>query len=799
MPVRCISYTLGASFPPLIPKTHDLVSRIDTAMVRRLQLLPALSSLLLSTSSYASPIANATTINYQHEPKTRGTVSLLLSCTVTLVLCVWTALHPNIEPLEFSRSKLAGASQLVGKVILGLTALVAPELVLSIALHQFLIAWQYRRVLNAGLVPGAKTNGRGGGGDVGDASGAEAVGGKAEIGLKKAFYAIMGGFAVEGSRSFAVTLDMDMLENDAAVEKIRNFPIEKIDDKSKADYLAKVLACAQACWIVLQTLGRKLNDLPITLLELNTVLHVINAVVMYGLWLEKPVDVSRPSIIGQSEEPWKNEIVETTTFLPASILLSSQRRVKERIVPLLRSADEHSRLLAAQIDGCDVSLLSDDILGRLERLSTPLKLFKVVASVVGVTANLLVDRIRWFFDDWRSPEILGEDFGEMFADALGGEIADALGARSGAAARQAFRVLSFPTTFRAGISGSRMLPGDYPNSPRNGLRGGASGGIRDARALHEAIREAVRAASCAALGAANSGAGSGVSLDSREAACGREILNAILPASPGGAITSQGGAIKYLEHAASNAITLPIAYETIKRENAARTTKDEESSRPEPRQRIHGEVFLHVRQRALDFANDVSKGDEVRAAAFKAAFHLDPRVAKRPAGVEGGGSLGILEQLLSTLSEGGRHIWNQFVWVPGIFGEGEELKWFDRRWCNTHKAVLLVFATCSGAFYGGMHAFKWNDQFSSETKKILWEVSTCIGAAGVVPLSALAVIVWTRPPLLVSGLCWIVLIVSGPVFLAARTFLIVESFLSLRDLPVGAYETVQWAESIPHI
>ena len=137
---------------------------------------------------------------------------------------------------------------------------------------------------------------------------------KAEIGLKKAFYAIMGGFAVESAKSFAVTLDMDMLENDATVKKIRYYPIAKIDDKSKADYLAKVLICVQACWVVLQCLGRRLNNLPITLLELNTALHVVNAVVMYGFWWEKPVDVSQPSIIGRSEEAKKNESVETTTF-----------------------------------------------------------------------------------------------------------------------------------------------------------------------------------------------------------------------------------------------------------------------------------------------------------------------------------------------------------------------------------------------------------------------------------------------------------------------------------------------------
>ena len=757
----------------------------------RLQLLSAFLSLFLSASS-ASSVANFTTINYQSEPKTRGTIGLLLSCTVTLVLCVWTALHLNIEPLEFSRSKHAGASRLVGKVIWGLTALVAPELVLSIALHQFLFAWQYRKVLNTSWVSRDKTNGRGGEVDYfGGAAEAEEMGSKPEVGLKMAFYAIMGGFAVESTKSFAVTLDMDMLENDATVEKIRYYPIAKIDDKDKADYLAKVLACVQACWIVLQCLGRKLNGLPITLLELNTVLHVVNAVVMYGLWWEKPVDVGQPSIIGQSEEEWENESVEMATYLPVDILLISQQRVKERIVPLLRSADGHSRLLAAQIDGCN---LSDDILDKLEGLSAPVKHFKIVAGVVAILAHLLVTNIHRFFGSRGAPEILEEMFGKAFGEAFGEAFCEALGegsvdvpghsygefvALGASVAEETFRK-TFPKTFRAGISRPYLLP------------------VIHARKLRNGFREAVRAAATFVLEAANSDAGSSVPLYASEAACSGEIINYILPVSPSGVTTSQGDARKYFEDVASNADLFPTVYEAIKKENRATMTTDGGSSRYGTQQRIYEKVFLHVRQRALNIANDESKRDEVRAAAFKAAFHLDPRVVRRPADVESP-SLGILEQLVPTLSDGGRHIRNQFVQAPGIFGEGAELEWFDRRWCNTHRAVLLAFATCSGAFYGGMHSFGRNDHFPSESEKRLFEFSICIGAAGVVPLTALAVILWTRPPWLVSRLCWTLFVLSGLAFLTARTFLIVESFISVRDLPVGAYETVQWAEAIPHI
>ncbi|KAI5776682.1 hypothetical protein EDC01DRAFT_624948, partial [Geopyxis carbonaria] len=241
--------------------------------IRSLSLL--LPLLLFAQNANAAPVSgkdepDIATISYQSEPKIRGTISLIFSCTVTLVLCVWTALHLNVEPLEFSRSKLAGPSRVVGKMIWGFTALIAPEVVLSIALHQFLVAYRYQSLLETT---------------------------EETFGLKKAFYAVMGGFALEGAELGSVTLDIAILVNTATLVKIQQYPTAAIDDKSKADYLAKLLTCVQAGWILLQCLGRKLSGLPITFLELNTVLHVVNAMVMYSLWWKKPLDVGQPSII----------------------------------------------------------------------------------------------------------------------------------------------------------------------------------------------------------------------------------------------------------------------------------------------------------------------------------------------------------------------------------------------------------------------------------------------------------------------------------------------------------------------
>lgn len=73
--------------------------------------------------------------------------------------------------------------------------------------------------------------------------------------------------------------------------------IESINDKSKADVLTKGLVCIQSMWMLVQAAGRKIEGLPVTLLELNTIMHVVCALAMYILWLKKPQDVGLPTRI----------------------------------------------------------------------------------------------------------------------------------------------------------------------------------------------------------------------------------------------------------------------------------------------------------------------------------------------------------------------------------------------------------------------------------------------------------------------------------------------------------------------
>lgn len=92
----------------------------------------------------------------------------------------------------------------------------------------------------------------------------------------------------------------------------------EILDKSKADGLAKALACLQAGWMVGQVIARLHAGLPVTLLEVNTLGHVFCAFVVYILWWNKPKWIKESTKI---EGDWVKPIA---AFMYMSSKISSE-------------------------------------------------------------------------------------------------------------------------------------------------------------------------------------------------------------------------------------------------------------------------------------------------------------------------------------------------------------------------------------------------------------------------------------------------------------------------------------------
>ncbi|KAG2343490.1 hypothetical protein BDR05DRAFT_1059679 [Suillus weaverae] len=113
------------------------------------------------------------------------------------------------------------------------------------------------------------------------------------------FFVWMGGFMLYVNGKPRATLTSDELRHFVNVETV-DMPViseAEIKDRSKGDGLSKSIALLQLAWFVIQLVARYVQNLPITLLEIDTLAIVILTCFAYGLWWKKPKDVGCPYIV----------------------------------------------------------------------------------------------------------------------------------------------------------------------------------------------------------------------------------------------------------------------------------------------------------------------------------------------------------------------------------------------------------------------------------------------------------------------------------------------------------------------
>lgn len=282
-------------------------------------------------SSLAFFFGNGTdVVHWQPNPTTRGTFDILSTCIITLLLCVWTAIHLNVPPPGgYWGPKLR-------KVRWMILALLAPEIVALVAWDQRKRAQQIVQMVNrAYSVPEPPSSYRALFDSLRDvlkpigkitklrkqkvvrqptleSQNIDASSDRHPWTLVHGFYLLMGGYAINipknppESKSFVPArhrgtwfLRKSGLNLLLAMGKdqVPNLAVDDINSRSKADGLAKTLVCAQALWFIVTCLTRFSQNLPISLLELNTLGHAACAVVIYLVWWQKPFEVDCPLIL----------------------------------------------------------------------------------------------------------------------------------------------------------------------------------------------------------------------------------------------------------------------------------------------------------------------------------------------------------------------------------------------------------------------------------------------------------------------------------------------------------------------
>ncbi|KAI1657892.1 hypothetical protein F4813DRAFT_389157 [Daldinia decipiens] len=199
----------------------------------------------------------------------RSTSTILWSCIVTLTACIYTSLHLDVSTKSGWKQRLWQKAQWV------IIAILAPELVVSMACSQYLKARWLVKELNKERERRKE--------EVEDVC--------PEFDLHYGFFVVMGGLQVSTSGfvdgdHINATLSAEAVISLSKKDEFLYVSRESIDDRSKADALKKALVVLQVAWMVIQCISRKSYGLPLTLLEIHTMVHVVCAFILYICWFE---------------------------------------------------------------------------------------------------------------------------------------------------------------------------------------------------------------------------------------------------------------------------------------------------------------------------------------------------------------------------------------------------------------------------------------------------------------------------------------------------------------------------------
>ncbi|KAN0076542.1 hypothetical protein V8E54_006684 [Elaphomyces granulatus] len=235
------------------------------------------------------------------EPSGRGTASVLYTCLITIFLCIWSAMHINIP--ERNKSKM---ENFFYKVEIAVLAIIAPEAVFTNAIIEYFFIREVldelpasfsevRMIYLSFLSPLSRR---------GFVLTDESLKGGLKFTEIHAWFIIMGGFELQctdGTHRLSFAEIKDLITKKAIPVSSIAIAEEEISDRSKTDRLSKLIACLQILWFVIQLIGRAVQHLPTTNLELFTLGIVVCSFGTYAAYWRRPQDIGLPITISVDE------------------------------------------------------------------------------------------------------------------------------------------------------------------------------------------------------------------------------------------------------------------------------------------------------------------------------------------------------------------------------------------------------------------------------------------------------------------------------------------------------------------
>ncbi|KAJ7598569.1 hypothetical protein C8J56DRAFT_169201, partial [Mycena floridula] len=241
----------------------------------------------------------------------RRLFDIIFGCLATIFACTWVSVHPNVPPPDQGMVK-----NLLRRLVMMVAAIIAPEIVVFVAARQFMFAHRFSKEFGV-----SKTHG---------------------------FFFAMGGFISHGGFPIT-TLDQITDGSDAGLtylQGIRTISESEIKDKSKGDALSKGVALLQVLWFIAQGIGRQIQHLPITTLEISTIAFAVLNIFLWCLWWNKPLSVDVPFTVGpndiQPTTPTKTDLDERLLYGPISGRYDSYRPERTTSVPMFWSSGDRT-------------------------------------------------------------------------------------------------------------------------------------------------------------------------------------------------------------------------------------------------------------------------------------------------------------------------------------------------------------------------------------------------------------------------------------------------------------------------
>ncbi|KAG2070603.1 hypothetical protein BDR04DRAFT_1142728, partial [Suillus decipiens] len=253
---------------------------------------------------------------------TRTLWEIIWSCAATLFACTWTAIHPNIPGMD--ERKFGVISRRLG-IMMFLSAHKATQVfndAFGAQLDRARSDHTDTEESTATLLHEFSTSDGGSGPRVSSPH----VAGRKFRGwtVTHGFFVWMGGFMLYVNDEPRATLTPKELKRFVRKGSVE-MPIiveADIEDRSKGDALSKGIAILQLVWFILQLVARYVQNLPITLLELDTLAVAALTGITYGFWWKKPKDVGRPhAVYWKATAPPQSELI----YDKADLVFSSER------------------------------------------------------------------------------------------------------------------------------------------------------------------------------------------------------------------------------------------------------------------------------------------------------------------------------------------------------------------------------------------------------------------------------------------------------------------------------------------